>query len=406
MQRLTLAGLTLALVAGLVGPTTAQADETWLLTLEPAFTTPLTDPQNDQYGPGGSLAIGAYRSLAPWVLIGARLRGSIFDSGAAPENPLFKDQPAGGLYTLSAALRFRIASGDDPRRGTGPYLELAGGPGLTDDLIRGTVEAGIGWNFEAGAADLGPVIRYQHVFHDDVFDNGPLQPDDAHLLLVGLEVVLFDERPAPPAEVEPEPAPERPCAGLEEDVDGFEDEDGCPDPDNDRDGILDVDDACPMEPETYNGVNDHDGCPDSGQVEIIDDRVVIQEDVFFDFDEAELKPQADAIIRQVVALWDQHPEWVGVIVEGHADARGTREYNQGLSERRAEAVKRALVAEGMADPRVATEGYGEMRPRFHNAETEAQHAINRRVEFVVVQATPAEASAEAEAATQTPTEDE
>ena len=82
------------------------------------------------------------------------------------------------------------------------------------------------------------------------------------------------------------------------------------------------------------------------------------------------------------------------------------EYNQGLSERRAEAVKRALVAEGMADPRVATEGYGEMRPRFHNAETEAQHAINRRVEFVVVQATPAEASAEAEAATQTPTEDE
>mgnify|MGYP001209772804 CR=1 FL=1 len=239
MQRLTLAGLTLALVAGLVGPTTAQADETWLLTLEPAFTTPLTDPQNDQYGPGGSLAIGAYRSLAPWVLIGARLRGSIFDSGAAPENPLFKDQPAGGLYTLSAALRFRIASGDDPRRGTGPYLELAGGPGLTDDLIRGTVEAGIGWNFEAGAADLGPVIRYQHVFHDDVFDNGPLQPDDAHLLLVGLEVVLFDERPAPPAEVEPEPAPERPCAGLEEDVDGFEDEDGCPDPDNDRDGILD-----------------------------------------------------------------------------------------------------------------------------------------------------------------------
>jgi OmpA-OmpF porin, OOP family len=52
------------------------------------------------------------------------------------------------------------------------------------------------------------------------------------------------------------------CPDDPEDFDGFEDEDGCPDPDNDRDGIPDVDDACPNEPENYNGFEDEDGCPD------------------------------------------------------------------------------------------------------------------------------------------------
>ena len=58
------------------------------------------------------------------------------------------------------------------------------------------------------------------------------------------------------------------CPDDPEDRDGFEDEDGCPDPDNDHDGILDVDDRCPNEPETKNGFQDEDGCPD----EVILDR--------------------------------------------------------------------------------------------------------------------------------------
>lgn len=361
-----------------------ESDETWLLTLEPGFTTALTDPQQDQYGPGGTMAIGAYRSLAPWVLIGARLRGSVFADGRAPDNPLYEDQPAGGLGTLSAALRFRFADGDDPRRGTGPWVEVAGGPGLTDGLVRGVVEAGAGWNFEAGAVGIGPALRYQHVFHDAAFDNGPLQPGDANLMIVGLEVVLLDERPRPP---EPEPEPEPgPCDHLEEDIDGFEDDDGCPDLDNDQDTILDVDDACPNDPETFNGINDHDGCPDSGDIEVVDDRLVIEENVFFDFDESDLKPSGAAVIRQIVALWDRHPEWVGILVEGHADNRGTREYNMGLSQRRADSVEQALIAENMSDERIETEAFGEMRPRVPNAETEEEHARNRRVEFVVIRA--------------------
>lgn len=53
-----------------------------------------------------------------------------------------------------------------------------------------------------------------------------------------------------------------PCADTPEDPDGFEDEDGCLDPDNDLDGILDTEDQCPMEPETRNEWQDTDGCPD------------------------------------------------------------------------------------------------------------------------------------------------
>lgn len=51
------------------------------------------------------------------------------------------------------------------------------------------------------------------------------------------------------------------CPSDPEDFDGFEDEDGCPDPDNDRDGISDMSDKCPNDPESFDGQTDDDGCP-------------------------------------------------------------------------------------------------------------------------------------------------
>ena len=59
------------------------------------------------------------------------------------------------------------------------------------------------------------------------------------------------------------------CPNDPEDLDGFEDEDGCPDPDNDKDRLLDVHDKCPNEPEAWNGRDDDDGCPDRSQHNII-----------------------------------------------------------------------------------------------------------------------------------------
>jgi hypothetical protein len=74
------------------------------------------------------------------------------------------------------------------------------------------------------------------------------------------------------------------CPTAMEDFDGFEDEDGCPDPDNDRDGIADVVDECPDEPESLNGYMDEDGCPEpdsdaDGIVDALDNCPLEAEDV-------------------------------------------------------------------------------------------------------------------------------
>lgn len=394
-MRITFALLSLALVAGSTSRAHADDEETWLLTLEPGFTLFLNEPQSDQFHPGVSFAAGVYRSFSPWFLAGIKLRASVFGSDDPPADPTWEDQPAGGLYTLSAALRFRFWRQDDPRRAVGPFIDLVGGPGLTDSIVRGTVEGGFGWGFEAGSAGISPVVRYQHVFHDDPIDNGVLQSDDAYILILGLEVALLDNRPVENLMVEPRD----PCAELEEDIDGFMDDDGCPDPDNDGDGILDVDDACPNVPETFNGFNDHDGCPDQPAVEVVDDRLVVEEHVFFDFDQSDLREGAGETIQAIVALWAQHPGWQGIQIGGHTDNRGTREYNLDLSNRRVASVRAALEHAGMNPDRISGEGHGEMEPLVHGTDlSEREHQRNRRVEFLVVRGdgteVPADVAAE------------
>jgi outer membrane protein OmpA-like peptidoglycan-associated protein len=80
-------------------------------------------------------------------------------------------------------------------------------------------------------------------------------------LLAG--VIWTETEKAAPARIEPPPpAPVKVCPQGPEDMDGFQDGDGCNDPDNDNDGILDGNDRCPNQPETKNGFEDSDGCPD------------------------------------------------------------------------------------------------------------------------------------------------
>jgi hypothetical protein len=73
------------------------------------------------------------------------------------------------------------------------------------------------------------------------------------------------------------------CPVTPEDQDGFEDEDGCPEPDNDRDGVADGKDKCPLEAEVINGNNDDDGCPDlgAGAVTVRGSAVVLNDVVRF-----------------------------------------------------------------------------------------------------------------------------
>jgi outer membrane protein OmpA-like peptidoglycan-associated protein len=103
-------------------------------------------------------------------------------------------------------------------------------------------------------------------------------------------------------------------------------------------------------------------------------------DVLFDTAASTLKPGADSIIDRVAAFMKQN-EGTKVIVEGHTDSRGSAEYNQQLSERRAQAVADALAFRGIDRSRVEAVGRGEALPVASN-DTSAGQQQNRRVDLV------------------------
>jgi peptidoglycan-associated lipoprotein len=109
--------------------------------------------------------------------------------------------------------------------------------------------------------------------------------------------------------------------------------------------------------------------------------VVMQEDIYFDFDKATLTPSAqDNLLRKAEWLRD-NPD-VTVTIEGHCDSRGTNEYNLALGDRRAESAKAFLVDLGIAMSRITTISYGEERP-VCTMQNEECWAKNRRDNFVI-----------------------
>jgi OmpA-OmpF porin, OOP family len=114
----------------------------------------------------------------------------------------------------------------------------------------------------------------------------------------------------------------------------------------------------------------------------VSQKVTYAADTFFDFDKSVLKPEAKAKLDDLVAKTKAVNLEV-IIAVGHTDNIGTEEYNQGLSVRRAEAVKAYLVSTGVEKNRVYTEGKGEKQPIADNKTAEGR-AKNRRVEIEVV----------------------
>ena len=102
--------------------------------------------------------------------------------------------------------------------------------------------------------------------------------------------------------------------------------------------------------------------------------------VFFDFDRADIRADSQSIVTAHAAFLAKSPN-VKVRLEGHADERGSREYNIGLGERRAQAVRRALLLQGVAEAQLNTVSYGEERPASAGSDEQA-YAQNRRVEIV------------------------
>ncbi len=174
------------------------------------------------------------------------------------------------------------------------------------------------------------------------------------------------------------------CPMSAEDRDGFEDDDGCPEPDNDGDGVDDKADKCPFEAETINGNRDEDGCPDPGAavVHVKKGAVVLDERVQFKTASAALQPVSFKLLKQVAAVLKANRS-LSIEIQGHTDDVGSAAANIKLSQKRAETIRAFLNKAGIAPARLVAKGYGPRRPRASNVTAEGREQ-NRRVEFLII----------------------
>lgn len=102
--------------------------------------------------------------------------------------------------------------------------------------------------------------------------------------------------------------------------------------------------------------------------------------IYFDFDSAVIQGQGVDVVAAHAKYLAAHPD-ARVRLEGNTDERGSREYNIGLGDRRAQSVRRAMLLQGVADSQVTTVSYGEERPAVMG-HSDAAWAKNRRVDIV------------------------
>ncbi|HVK38307.1 MAG TPA: OmpA family protein [Candidatus Kapabacteria bacterium] len=112
------------------------------------------------------------------------------------------------------------------------------------------------------------------------------------------------------------------------------------------------------------------------------DKPIVLPDILFEYNQAVLRPESMQSIEAVAAWMLEYPR-LKIEVRGHTDAQGTPEYNQTLSEARAETVRAAIVARGIDAARLRSRGFGLTMPKAPN-DTEEGRAINRRTEFVIL----------------------
>jgi peptidoglycan-associated lipoprotein len=121
--------------------------------------------------------------------------------------------------------------------------------------------------------------------------------------------------------------------------------------------------------------DDADAAGPSG--ELLSKRVV-----YFDFDRSDIRADSQPVVAAHAQFLAKNPSQ-RVRLEGHADERGSREYNIGLGERRGQAVRRAMLLQGVAEAQLTTVSYGEERPAVAGSDEQA-YGLNRRVEIVYV----------------------
>lgn len=149
---------------------------------------------------------------------------------------------------------------------------------------------------------------------------------------------------------------------------------GCPIPDTDGDGVNDEEDKCPNTP----GKPANNGCPEIKQ-EVVKKVAVAAKAIYYmsgkDIIQKVSYPKLDVVVKVLKA-----DTALQISIEGHTDNKGNAAFNQKLSAKRAEAVKKYLIKKGVAESRIAAQGFGDSKPIATNV-TPAGRAKNRRVEL-------------------------
>ena len=211
------------------------------------------------------------------------------------------------------------------------------------------------------------------------------------------------------------------CPSQPEDHDGYLDSDGCPEPDNDLDGICDFNeeiqanlhlykskckgrDWCPNMKETFNGYLDHDGCPDvkpsapspvkkprtRPDIEIGSELITTRERIVFVTGSSRILYRSHKLLYKIADLLCKNQELKLVRIEGHTDQRGPAHLNRRISRQRARAVMNFLIKAGVSSSRLRYFGYGEDRPLKSCVKLKTKKAkkscwaLNRRVEIRIL----------------------
>ncbi|MDX5347524.1 MAG: OmpA family protein [Hymenobacteraceae bacterium] len=116
--------------------------------------------------------------------------------------------------------------------------------------------------------------------------------------------------------------------------------------------------------------------------EIVKDVAIKVDNIFYDYNSAEIRPDAAQELDKLVQTLKDNPK-ITIELSSHTDARGKDAYNLELSQRRAQSAVDYIISQGIDKSRITAKGYGETKPVVKNAKTEEQHQLNRRTEFKV-----------------------
>jgi len=333
--------------------------------IEPGVAAALSAPQSQMTNTGFRQAVK--------VLFGASRYFAFGPSAAFTTLPATATGDSGRSWAFGATGRV-----ERPRDSPGGRLQ-ATSPWFDADLqyVRTGPLNRLGFDAAVGVAMpvdesrkfwFGPFVRYSQIMQGDRpnYDNR-----DAKILSIGLSLevgaglsqtrrvaVVAREEAQQELSTQPVAAP-------------------VPAPDRDGDTVADADDNCP----DVAGVVANAGCPVYEKIVVKPDKLELKEKIAFKWDSANLEDASLPLLDEVAQALKDNAGFK-VQVEGHASSDGNYDYNQTLSERRAQAVLDYLTAHGVAADRVVSKGFGSSTPNGTNT-TAAGRESNRRVEFIV-----------------------